>query len=41
MMRPSQLGAERGIPGHDGEAAKTECKKDKIEHSGVLLCLDR
>jgi hypothetical protein len=41
MVRPSQLGAERGIPSHDGEAAETEGKKDEIEHDGALLDLDR
>ena len=41
MMQPSQLGAERGIPGHDCEATETEGKKSEIEHDGALLCLDR
>jgi hypothetical protein len=41
MVRPSQLGAERGVPGHHGEAAETEGKKDEIEHDAALLFIDR
>jgi hypothetical protein len=41
MVRPSQSGAERGIPSHDGEAAETEGKKDEIQHDGALLFIDK
>jgi hypothetical protein len=41
MVRPSQLGAKGGVPGHHGEAAETEGKKDEIEHDGALLFIDR
>ncbi len=40
MMQPSQLGAERGIPGHHGEATETEGEEGEIEHDGALLFID-